>query len=198
MALPQCRLFLMTPASADPARALACLRAAIEAGDVASLLIAAGPAQEAVARALTAPAQARGVAVLIEGETELAKKVKADGVMIAGIVQDYMAAREALGRDVIVGAACATRDQAMDSAEAGADFVFFADPRLVSWWSEVSVVPCVASGGGEGAEFRVPAASMWDSPAQARAAVTVLSRVAEEGEAKLNDPSRSDGGGEGL
>jgi thiamine-phosphate pyrophosphorylase len=168
MAAPKCRLFLVTPAAADPARALECVRAAAEAGDVASLLIAEGPAQEPLARTLTAPAQALGVAVLIEGNLELAKKVKADGVMIERL-EDYASARAAFGGDAIVGAACAARHAAMELADAGADFIFFADPRLAAWWSEVSVVPCVSAAAG--AEFRVPAATMWDGPADARAAV---------------------------
>ena len=162
MAAPKCRLFLVTPAAADPARALECLQAAAEAGDVASILI---PAEEPLAAALTAPAQAIGIAVLIEGHWDLAKKVKADGVMIERL-EDYAPARALLGGAAIVGASSASRHAAMELADAGADFIFFADPRLAAWWSEVSVVPCV--GGGE---FRVPNASMWIGPAEARAAV---------------------------
>jgi thiamine-phosphate pyrophosphorylase len=175
MAAPKCRLFLVTPAAADPARALECIRVAAEAGDVASLLIAQGPAQESLARTLTAPAQASGVAVLTEGNLELAKKVKADGVMIEGL-EDYTAARAALGDEAIVGASCTSRHAAMDLADAGVDFIFFADPRLAAWWSEVSVVPCV---GGASAEFRVPAATMWDGPAEAHAAVVEAMHDAE-------------------
>lgn len=164
----------MTPATVDPARALACLSAAMASGDVASLLISSGDAQELLARNLTGPAQAADIAVLIEGDAELAKKMKADGVMIAGTAADYNTARAALGRDAIVGAACATRDEAMEAGEAGADFIFLADPALVSWWTEVSVVPCVALNGGDNAEFRVPGAGMWDGPEAARAAVNEI------------------------
>jgi thiamine-phosphate pyrophosphorylase len=129
---------------------------------VASLLI---PAEAPLAQTLAAPAQAAGVAVLIEGDWEVARKVKADGVMIDTFA-DYTAARSRLGGEAIVGASCASRHAAMELAEAGADFIFFAEPRLAAWWSEVSVVPCV---GGD--EFRVPDRSMWHGPAESRAAV---------------------------
>jgi thiamine-phosphate pyrophosphorylase len=171
MATPTCRLFLVTPGSLDEALARDCLAAAIEAGDVASLLIAEGPSQAALAEALTGPAQARGVAVLIEADVELARKVKADGVMTGGGLQDYSTARAALGPDAIVGARCASRHEALEAAEAGADFVLLDDPGLVTWWTEISVVPCVASAGGDNAEFRVPPMRMWESVELAKGAI---------------------------
>jgi thiamine-phosphate pyrophosphorylase len=164
----------MTPASLDAALARDCLAAAMMAGDVAALLIAAGPSQAVLAETLAAPVQAGGAAVLIEGDVGLARKVKADGVMTGGSLEDYATARAALGADAIVGAACASRHEAMEAAEAGADFVFLADAVLARWWSEVAVVPCVAMTGGENAEFRVPPARMWESPELAKNVITEM------------------------
>jgi thiamine-phosphate pyrophosphorylase len=171
MATPTCRLFLMTPASLDAALARDCLTAALSAGDVASLLVAEGPSQAALAEALTELAQGRGVAVLIDGDVGLARKVKADGVMTGGGLEDYTTARAALGPDAIVGTKCASRHEAMEMAEAGADFIFLEDADLAAWWSEVSVVPCVALEGGT-AEFGVPPMRMWESPELAKSTIT--------------------------
>jgi thiamine-phosphate pyrophosphorylase len=65
------------------------------------------------------------------------------------------AARRTLG-DLQLGVWCgASRDQAMEAGEAGADYVAFgpygdvedpADPELVQWWVELMELPAVAEG----------------------------------------------------
>lgn len=69
----------------------------------------------------------------------------------------YDEARRRLGPEMIVGVACATRDDAITVAENGADYVAFGDfdaaaPTaetldLVQWWSALMTVPCVAAPG---------------------------------------------------
>jgi thiamine-phosphate pyrophosphorylase len=69
----------------------------------------------------------------------------------------YDEARRRLGPEMIVGVACETRDDAIDVADNGADYVAFGDVDdasptaatldLAAWWSEVMTVPCVAAPG---------------------------------------------------
>ena len=148
------------------------------AGDVASVLISAGPAQAAQAAALTAKSQAKDVAVLIEEDIELARNVKADGAMIAE--SQVAAARAALGPDAIVGTRCNSRHDAMEAGEAGADFIAFSGLGLIAWWAEIFEVPAVSLIPGvaaPGAQFLRPAETMWESPQAARAAVSELASV---------------------
>jgi thiamine-phosphate pyrophosphorylase len=100
--------------------------------------------------------------VLVLGDTRLARSIGADGVHL-GVPSDpqaaYAAARQATGREGVVGAeAGISRHAAMVLAEAGADYVGFGAPphlgdrekarlrraELVSWWAPIFEVPCVA------------------------------------------------------
>jgi thiamine-phosphate pyrophosphorylase len=148
-----------------PEIAPAAVEGLLAAAEVAALLIAPreGQAlQPARVKPLVELAQAHGVAVLIEADVALARTLRADGVHLPwskDIVARYAAAREILGGRYIVGAdAGRLRDDAMTLGEAGADYVGFGIPAhvedratarerrldLVSWWSEIFEVPCVA------------------------------------------------------
>ena len=128
--------------------------------DVACLLLRAAPglADDPIRLAierLRAPAGDRNVAILIEDRPDLARTAGADGVHLNMAVA-YDEARRRLGPDLIVGVACGTRDEAIDVAEHGADYVSFGDfddpsPAaaildLTAWWSEIMTVPCVGAG----------------------------------------------------
>jgi thiamine-phosphate pyrophosphorylase len=156
MDLPKCRLFLVAPSSGDEAAAAACLDAAIQAGDVASLLLR--PVVPGVAgrmmETLLARAQDHGVAAIIENDTRIAARLKADGVEVTKDrpAEDIALARQALPHGAIVGAnAGASRHVAMERAEAGADYVVLegreadGEPRA-GWWTDVAMVPAVADG----------------------------------------------------
>ena len=153
--------YVITGPSA-PARAV--LSAVLEAVPVTSLLMRPGPGAAydvQVVRELTALAQKQGVAVLVN-DVRVARDVGADGVHVAwsaDVVERYKGVRQAAGRDLIVGAdAGRTRDDAMQIGEADADYVAFGIPPhvddrsraaerqldLVTWWSEVFEIPCVA------------------------------------------------------
>ncbi len=106
--------------------------------------------------------QKRGVAVLIAGDARLARTVKADGVHFEPgktIAEQFAEAREILGSGAIVGIdAGRSRHDAMTLGEAGTDYVGFGIPGhvedrqtarsrrldLISWWSEIFQIPCVA------------------------------------------------------
>jgi len=154
---PGPHLFLTVEALPGPAT-LARLQAALSARPVASVLLIASPGgggaiDVGAAARLAGVIQSHGAAALIEDSAELARTVGADGVhlsAVAGPEEAYVAARAALGRDKIVGAAITgSRHDAMSLAEMGADYIAFAGPErdeFVAWWAGVFVVPCVALG----------------------------------------------------
>ncbi|MEN6542813.1 thiamine phosphate synthase [Parvibaculum sp.] len=166
-----CRLYLITPPRLEPHAFADTLKAALDAGDVASLQLrlkteAAETADaDTIRRAteiLMPIAQSRDVAFIINDRADLAAELNADGVHVG---QDDMPCREArkiVGPDRIVGVTCHnSRHLAMVAGEDGADYVAFgafydtetkepktkAEPEILTWWTETFVVPCVAIGG---------------------------------------------------
>ena len=152
---------------------------------------------EGTARTLTPLAQAKGVAVLLSGPGELALRLGCDGVHLDAAVDDVAAARQRLGQDRIVGAfAGHSRHLAMEAAEAGADYIAFAQkgPALggvpiVEWWAEIAELPCVALDPvdvqgldillPQKPDFIRPPDAMWHSPDEARRIIAALtSRMA--------------------
>ena len=114
------------------------------------------------ARPLVELAQAKEIAALIAGDAQLARTLRADGVHLPwskDVAASYGEAREVLGTRYIVGVDVGrSRHDAMTIAESGADYIGFGIPphvddrasatarrlELVSWWSEIFEVPCVA------------------------------------------------------
>jgi thiamine-phosphate pyrophosphorylase len=166
-----CRLYLITPPRFEPQAFAETLKAALEAGDVASLQLRlkaedGGPAKaddvRRAAETLMPVALRHNVAFIINDSPELAAELGADGVHVGQDDASYAEARKIVGPDRIVGVTChASRHFAMEAGEAGADYVAFgaffdtatkaaksrADLDLLAWWSEMFVVPCVAIGG---------------------------------------------------
>jgi len=201
MTAPACRLYLMTPPDLSDQAALAGflprIEAALGAGDVACVLLrSAGlpdPAAERAARALRPIVQARDVALLVEGQPEVARAGGCDGVHLSGEGASLDAARRILGPEAIVGVACGlSRHAAMDVGEAGADYVAFAGEAgelepLLAWWQETMEIPCVAMGGtglenaaalaGAGADFLAVGDAVWRHPAGPAAAVETLNAL---------------------
>jgi len=157
----QARLYVATAADVD-ARALASV---LDAAHAATLLITAAPSAPltaAGARPLVELAQAKDIAALIEGDAQLARTLRADGVHLPwskDVAADYAEAREVLGTRYIVGVDVGrSRHDAMSIAEDGADYIAFGIPphvedrdgagarrrELIAWWSEIFEVPCVA------------------------------------------------------
>lgn len=141
------------------ARAGEQLAAALEAADIASVVIAADTAD--AAKPLVAAAQKAGAAALLARDAQLARTLKADGVHlpVGATEADYEEARNILGQRFIVGAdAGRSRDAAMRLGEAGVEYIGFGIPEfvgdtdsararqldLVQWWAEIFEVPCVA------------------------------------------------------
>lgn len=140
------------------------LAAALSAAPAQAVLVRlrnSGSGELDEVRAMVEQIQRNGCAALIEDDTRMARTLRADGVHLtwsADIAQRYAEARDVLGTRYIVGAmAGASRHDAMELAEAGADYIGFGlgnvpqgeEPAMefrreqVSWWAEIFEIPCV-------------------------------------------------------
>ncbi len=205
-ATASCRLYLVTPPAFRVAAFARALEAALDAGDVACLQLRMKDADDgeirAAARALMPICHAHDVAFIVNDRPDLAAELGADGVHIGQTDGTYAAARKAVGPTAIVGVTChASRHLAMVAGEQGADYVAFgaffptttktakskADPEILTWWSETTVVPSVAIGGitpencaplvAAGADFLAVVSAVWDHPKGPAAAVRAFGDV---------------------
>ena len=151
-------------------------------------------------------AQDRDVAVLMNDRPDLAAELGCDGVHVGQEDMAYEQARRIVGDDAIVGVTCHdSRHLAMEAAEQGADYVpsapssrppprqpkTRAEPEILSWWSEIFEVPCVAIGGitvdncrplvEAGADFLAVVAGVWDHADGPAAAVRAFNEIIAEG-----------------
>jgi thiamine-phosphate pyrophosphorylase len=201
-----CRLYLITPPALDVPRFRDTLAAALDAGDVAAVqLRLKGVDDDAIRRAaevLRAVAQDRGVAFLMNDRADLAVETGCDGAHVGQEDGDLAAARRLLGPDLTLGATCHdSRHLAMEAAEAGADYVAFGaffptgtketrhrpDPEILTLWSDVTEIPCVAIGGitaqncaplvRAGADFLAVVSAVWNHPDGAAAGVRAMNRA---------------------
>jgi thiamine-phosphate pyrophosphorylase len=165
--LNRCRLVLIAPRVDDPAKLEALIEQAVEGGDVASLLLPAYGDGEAAfqrrAEAVVPVLQARGIAVMVEGDTRVAARVGADGIHFEGRRQGLEELVAKFQDRMMIGAGGAkNRDDALDLGEARPDYMFFGrfgydrepgpHPRnlsLGSWWAEMIELPCIVMGGSE-------------------------------------------------
>jgi len=205
----RCRLYLITPPAIDPAAFRDTLATALDAGDVACLQLrlkdAADDAIRRAAEILRPVAQERDVAVLMNDRPDLAVETGCDGVHVGQEDVTYAEARRIVGPQAIVGVTCHnSRHLAMTAAEQGADYVAFgaffatgtkepktrAEPEILTWWSDIMEVPCVAIGGitvdnapalvKAGADFLAVVAGVWDYPEGPAAAVHAFNRIFTE------------------
>jgi thiamine-phosphate pyrophosphorylase len=203
------RLYLVTPAALDRAAFRDRLAAALDAGDVAAVQLRLKDVDDDSIRracdALRPVAQERDVAFILNDRPDLAAEAGCDGVHVGQQDTPYAQARALLGETRIVGVTChASRDLAMEAAEAGADYVAFgaffptttkvsghrADVEILRWWSEIMTVPCVAIGGitpancgplvAAGADFLAVVSAVWDAPEGPGAAVKAFTKAIAE------------------
>jgi len=154
------RLYLVTPPLGDPGAIAGDLAAALNAADIAAVLLRLGEGEErdltARIDALRILIQSNGAALLLDGHPGLVARTQADGAHLSG-ADALKAAAPALKPNYIAGCGMlATRHDAMLAGEANADYVMFGEPdaqgrrpRLeavlerVTWWAEVMTIPCV-------------------------------------------------------
>ncbi len=192
------RLYLITPLLDDADAFAGAFVAALEAGDVACVLLRFAPTADAkaIARSLVPLAQQRGVASLI-GDTQLAARAEADGVHVAAPGAALDAALKAMKPKHIVGTGGGvSRDDAMRAGETGVDYLSFGGPdealtfpqirERVAWWSEIFNLACVAYAHRleevgalieVGADFVALETAVWDDPRGAAVAVAEADRA---------------------
>ncbi|HEX8308220.1 MAG TPA: thiamine phosphate synthase [Allosphingosinicella sp.] len=188
-ARPACQLYLISPldVGGDFAERL---ERALGGGPVAAFqLRVKGVGQHEAAR-LAEPlrriCEAREVAFIVNDDVGLAKRLGADGVHLGQGDGDPREARALLGPDAQIGVTCHdSRHLAMEAGEAGVDYVAFGaffptatketahrpDPAILSWWSRLFEIPCVAIGGitpdngrvlvDAGADFLAVCSAVW-------------------------------------
>jgi len=157
---PAPRLYLITPPVGDLASFGRALAAALDAGDVAAVLLRLADSDERTlvnrAKAIAAIVQPRDIALLIDGRSDIAIRAGADGAHLSGI-EALTAALSALKPDRIAGSGgLRSRHDAMLAAEAGADYAMFGEPdhsgnrpafdtvlERIAWWAELFQLPCI-------------------------------------------------------
>lgn len=157
---PAPRLYLITPQIADASAFSAQVISALEAGDVAAVLLRLGDGHERAlingAKSLAGAVQSKECALLIDGRFDLVARSGADGAHLTGVAA-LTEALDQLKPDRIAGVGgLASRHDAMVVAERGADYVMFGEPdaagkrpslsaieERVRWWAEVFEIPCV-------------------------------------------------------
>ena len=195
-----CKLYLISPQEVGggfPAR----LQAAVDGGSVAAFQLRVKDMSEHELAKLAEPLLRicgdNDVAFIVNDSVALAKRIGADGMHLGQQDGDVREARAVLGPGAQIGVTCHdSRHLAMDAGEAGADYVAFGafyptttkpsdyrpDPAILSWWSAIFELPCVAIGGitpanarplvDAGADFLAVCQAVWsaDDPAAAVAA----------------------------
>lgn len=186
---PACQLYLISPPAIDDGF-VARLAQAFDGGAVAAFqLRLKGVDEDTIARAaepLQKLCAERDVAFIINDSVALAQRLGADGVHLGQGDGNAREARKLLGPTVQIGITCHdSRHLAMEAGEAGADYVAFGafyptttkethhrpDPSILSWWTTLFELPCVAIGGitadnaaplvQAGADFLAVSGAVW-------------------------------------
>lgn len=147
--MPACDIYLVLSPDFDPHTDLPFMTQALDnAAPVALRIAATDPARVrdciAAIRPLT---RQRDIALMLTDLPELARREDCDGVHISVGSSLRDTARAALGPDLQLGIACgASRDEAMQAGEAGADYIALSPDaaEIAQWWSQVMELPIVA------------------------------------------------------
>jgi thiamine-phosphate pyrophosphorylase len=201
------QLYLITPPSIQLADFTRKISSAFSGGRVGSLQLRLKHASDSevleAAEVIRPMCHAHNTAFILNDRPDLAKRCGADGVHLG---QDDLEqwpikkARAAMGEEAVIGVSChASRHLAMEAGEQGADYVAFGafyptkskpkekiekwgvpQPELLTWWQEMTTIPCVAIGGitaencgplvKAGADFIAAITYVWehsDSPGEA-------------------------------
>ena len=208
------RLYLITPDKLpDPEAFALTLDDALSAGDVACVQLRLKGVDDATvaaaAQVLMPVCHKHDVAFILNDKPGLAATLRCDGVHIGPDDMPYREARNLVGPDSMIGVTCKnSRHDAMELAEAGADYVAFgafyptttkddatpADIEAIEIWADTTNVPCVAIGGitvenckplvEAGADFIAVSSGVWSYAEGPAAAVKAFNAVFDEVAAK--------------
>jgi thiamine-phosphate pyrophosphorylase len=200
-----CQLYLISPPVIAPDFA-AILREALSSAPVAAFQFRVKDGDQHELARIATPLQAvcaeLGTAFIVNDSIALAKRLGADGVHLGQGDGDPIEARDVLGRDAQIGVTChGSRHLAMEAGEANVDYVAFgaffpsttkvtqhvADIDLLTWWSGLFEIPCVAIGGitpsnvaplaAAGADFVAVGGGVWHHPRGASDAVKEFAAI---------------------
>ena len=200
---PMPRLYLATPVVEDPSALAATLGEALAAADIAAVLLPLKPVDQRTmitrVKTLAPMIQAKGAALLLDGNVELVARSGADGAHLTGIaaMEDALSS---LKPDRIAGVGgLATRHDSMSAGEAGADYVLFGEPdangqrpsieaiaERLQWWAELFEPPCVGFAASReeahefaaaGADFVLVGDFIWTDPRGPAAALAEVQRA---------------------
>jgi thiamine-phosphate pyrophosphorylase len=190
---PPCQLYVVSPPAIVLPDFVEALKAALGGGPVAAFQLRLKDVPDdtvlQACEALLPVCAAHDVAFLLNDRADLAKKAGTDGVHLGqgdGSIKD---ARALMGPDAQIGRTCHdSRHLAMEAGEEGADYVAFGAfydtttkpshyrpaPEILTWWTTISQLPCVAIGGifpenaaplvAAGADFIAVVRAVWDHP----------------------------------
>jgi thiamine-phosphate pyrophosphorylase len=204
----RCRLVLIAPEIAIPDEAARVMADALKGGDVASVIIPQYGLDDMrfqmLAEKLVPVIQQAGAAALISGDSRTAGRAKADGLHIAGGVDQLSEAIEKFTPKLIVGGGNAQeRHRALEIGELQPDYIFFgkldgdikpeAHPKnlaLGEWWASMIEIPCIVMGGTDpgsvldiaetGAEFAALRLAVFAEPGRAAAIVQETNAILDQ------------------
>ncbi len=205
-ARPPCQLYVVSPARIEIPAFADSLKAALDGGPVAAFqLRLKDVGDDDVLRACAALlpiCRDRDVAFILNDRADLAARAGADGVHLGQGDGSLAEARALLGRDAQIGRTCHdSRHLAMEAGEQGADYVAFGafydtttkpshyrpQPEILSWWTTLSQLPCVAIGGifphnaaplvAAGADFIAVVRAVWEHEGGPGAGVAAFGEV---------------------
>lgn len=211
----RCRLVLIVPEGADMEAQAKLVSDALAGGDVASVIVPQYGEDDTGfqkrAELLVPIIQDAGAAALIAGDSRVAGRARADGLHVAGPIEELGEAIEKFTPKLIVGAGRATdRHQALEVGELRPDYIFFgkldgdikpeAHPKnlaLGEWWASMVEIPCIVLGGTDlssavavaetGAEFVALRQAVFSHAGGAAAAVQAVNAMLDEKAPRFED-----------
>jgi thiamine-phosphate pyrophosphorylase len=217
---PVPRIYLATPDVDDPSPLIASLPRLLAGADVAAVLVRLKPTDQRTmisrVKALAPAVQDGGAALLLDGHVELVARAGADGAHLAGI-RAMEEALPSLKPDRIAGVGgLATRHDAMEAGEAGADYVLFGEPdargqrpsaeaiaERLQWWAELFEPPCVGYAASRdeayafaaaGADFVLAGDFIWADPRGTAAALTEVEQAIRQAHAETAGKAKAEQG----
>jgi thiamine-phosphate pyrophosphorylase len=210
--MTDCALYLISPPSivlADFALQLEQALAASKRAKAFQLRLKNADDNQIVeaAKTLLPLCRAHDVAFILNDRPDLAVQCGLDGVHLGQDDMSIADARKIVGENLVIGLSChASRHMAMEAGEQGADYVAFGafypttskpqekvdkwgapTPDIITWWAELTTIPCVAIGGitpenakplvDAGADFVAAITAVWNHPKGVAEAVKSFEKV---------------------